>query len=324
MTLSPVPHGADGVPKVTFSLIVSTIGQTLHFERFLDSLVAQQFKDFEVIVIDQSGGVAIQDQLDAFRERLLIVYTTSARGLSLGRNRGLTLARGELVAFPDDDCWYKEDLLKQVHETLRSKHLDGVFGRCIDNFDKSVAGRHSNNAQLVSKHNVWKCGVSATIFIRRSAIEKIGLFDTTIGLGSETQFLSGEETDLILRGINLKLAFFYDPSIVVLHDSSTEVSFARRAARTWSYGLGMGLVLRRHQYGFLFVFYCVIRPIIGAAAGLTTGRFRVAVIRIVRAAARLEGWRRAGRADTVGHLQPVANSQLRAGRVVREASRDEN
>jgi glycosyltransferase involved in cell wall biosynthesis len=274
------------------SLIVSTIGETEHFERMLDSLAAQRFKDFEVIVVDQSTDRRVRELLRGYESRLTIVYATSERGVSRGRNRGLELARGSIVAFPDDDCWYEADLLERIARQLHSEAVDGVFGRCLDAWGNSAAGRHARTAQIVDKHNVWSCGVSATIFFKKAVLDEIGDFDTSIGLGSGSPFQSGEETDLILRAIRERHVFRYDPSIVIFHDSVFKDTFFREVKRSWAYGLGMGLVLRRHGYGLVFVLYSVARPMGGSLLSLGTGQFRLTCVRIVRAAARLEGWRR--------------------------------
>lgn len=284
----------SGAPEIAFSLIVSTIGQTRHFRRLLDSLVAQSLTRFEVIVVDQSVGDAVRDQIDAYRGRLTIVHATSSRGVSRGRNRGLELARGTFVAFPDDDCWYSPDLLRQVAALFADPAIDGVFGRCLDEHGRNAAGRHARGRQPVDRYNVWNCGVSASIFFRKSALDRIGPFDPSIGLGSGTAFLSGEETDVILRGLSLRRAFHYDPAVIVFHDSGSAESFVGDLGKAWSYALGMGMVLRRHRYGLLFVLYTVMRPMGGATISLCLGRFRLAGIRVVRAAGRLEGWRRSG------------------------------
>ncbi|MHB2209250.1 glycosyltransferase family 2 protein [Methylobacterium sp. CM6257] len=281
-------------PNIAFSLIISTIGETRHFERLLKSLVAQRFRNFEVIIVDQSPDARVQDLIEAYRDRLTILHTSSARGVSRGRNRGIALARGRFVAFPDDDCWYAEDLLQHVHTMLTETRVDGVFGRCLDALGRSAAGRHARTRKIVNKNNVWSCGVSATIFFRKTVLDDVGPFDTTIGLGSGTPFLSGEETDVILRALSRRCTFQYDPSVVIFHDSVSEETFTRDLAKAWSYGLGMGLILRRHRYGMPFVLYSVTRPVVGAALSLCMGRYRLAGVRLVRAAARFEGWRRGG------------------------------
>jgi glycosyltransferase involved in cell wall biosynthesis len=283
------PAGTIDRGHVKISLVVSTIGRTRHFARLLDSLVDQSFKDFEVIVVDQSGGMGVRERIAAYRDALNIIHTSSQRGVSRGRNCGLALARGTLVAFPDDDCWYQRDLLRQIDTMFNDTGIDGVFGRCIDACGENAAGRHERFKTFVDRRNVWRCGVSATIFFRKSVFARIGDFDTSIGLGSGTSFLSGEETDLILRGLQHGCVFQYDPSVVVFHDSASAEGFSRELAKSWSYGLGMGLVLRRHGYAVPFVLYSVARPVLGTAVALCMGRFRLAGIRIVRAAARFEG-----------------------------------
>src|SRR5574340_342784 len=95
----------------TFSLVLATVGRTAELERFLDALERQTCPDFELLVIDQNPDDRLRPILNRHRGRFEIKHTRSATGLSRARNVGLRLARGEIVAFPDDDCWYPTTLL---------------------------------------------------------------------------------------------------------------------------------------------------------------------------------------------------------------------
>src|SRR5271166_4064415 len=89
------------------SLVVVTLNRVSELERLFASLDKQSYKDFEVILVDQNPDLDIR-------------HLRSGRGLSRGRNVGLPFAKGDIICFPDDDCWYPEDLLETVKEWFDS------------------------------------------------------------------------------------------------------------------------------------------------------------------------------------------------------------
>ena len=97
------------------SLVVSTRWRTLEVKRLLESLLAQTYKTFEVIVVDQNEDDRLAPLLREYGDRLTIKHVRSANlGHAAGSNAGLRICAGDIVAFPDDDCWYAPDLLRRV------------------------------------------------------------------------------------------------------------------------------------------------------------------------------------------------------------------
>ena len=110
------------------SLIMPTINVTTELDLFLKSLKAQTYKDFELIVVDQNEGNEVFEIVKDYEEDFKIKYVKSdEKGLSLNRNRGLILMKGEIVGFPDDDCEYSSDTLEKVVEFLIKGAVVGIF-----------------------------------------------------------------------------------------------------------------------------------------------------------------------------------------------------
>ncbi len=102
---------------------VSVIMPAFRAERFIEaavhSVVAQTFKEWELIIIDdaspdQTGEIA--DSLASHDSRIRVIHRESSSGApGIPRNDGLGLAEGRFVAFLDsDDIWYPEKLEKQL------------------------------------------------------------------------------------------------------------------------------------------------------------------------------------------------------------------
>ena len=84
---------------------------------------------------------------------------------------------------------------------------------------------------------------SATTFLRRDVVERVGQFDERLGLGSPDPWASGEEVDYLIRAIDAGARIEYDPSLVVRHAVVPDDS--RIGYRD---GATVGYLLRKHGY----------------------------------------------------------------------------
>lgn len=277
---------------VKFSLIVCTLGRVAELERLLASLVTQTYTDFEVIVVDQNADGRLNAVLAAYASRLSLSHLRSAPGLSHGRNVGLRQATGEIVAFPDDDCWYPDDLLGRVAAFFKQHPaVAGLSGRATDATGRDVAGRWDQRAGLLTLENVWQRAISFSIFLRRAVVEQVGAFDETLGVGAGTPFGSGEETEYLIRALKTGAVMFYSPGFVVYHPEPVAQPGEREAGRALGYGRGMGRVLRMHQYGASFVFKSLARPLAGSLLYFVMGKSGRARFHLNVARGRWSGWR---------------------------------
>jgi GT2 family glycosyltransferase len=98
----------------------------------LESLSAQARPPEEVIVVDSSAGTESERVTSAFSEVRYLRFPGGRRGMPAARNAGVRLARGEVVAFLDDDCEASPRWLSGLAEAYRDPGVDGVGGKVID------------------------------------------------------------------------------------------------------------------------------------------------------------------------------------------------
>jgi glycosyltransferase involved in cell wall biosynthesis len=246
----------------------------------------------EVIVVDQNSTDAVRLICQRYAGRLDLHHVTSRPGVSRARNVGIARCTGRIIAFPDDDCWYPAGLLNAVKaELLGDGGWAGLTCRCTDELGRLAAGGDSRHEGIISKRNVWHRGVSATLFLRAEVVARAGLFDETLGLGSDGYFKSGEETDYILRVLHLRERMIYFPHLRVFHPLPPHSRKAGAIGRSWSYGLGFGRVLHKHSYGMPSVAYHIAYPLLGAVAAIARFDLALAKLRLARVVGRFQGWR---------------------------------
>lgn len=230
-----------------------------------------------MIIVDQNpddrlNGVLEGRALDVLRFR-------SERGLSRARNAGLEYVNSDVVAFPDDDCMYPQDLLERVGRRLSDESgVDGLTGRAVGADGRSSPSWKPDPA-ILTDDNLWNRAISFTIFLRRGVVGRVGTFDERLGLGSPEPWSSGEEIDYLIRAIRAGARIEYDPSLVVEHDlSADDPGVGLRD------GASVGYLLRKHSYPMRTRMRMIVRPMGGAVVSLARrdrarARFHAATLR---------------------------------------------
>lgn len=248
-----------------FSLVMATKGRVREVSDFLYSLNQQIYRDFELIVVDQNEDNRLQLVLNPYLEAFEIIYIKSDPGLSKSRNIGLTKATGDIIGFPDDDCKYPPDLLKNVQKIFTvNENIDGLTGRSIDENENTNNGKFPPEKRNMNIYNTWDMGISYTIFLKKAVVEKVGSFDENLGVGSKTKWGACEETDYLIRALKLNFIINYDPNIVVIHPNPIDLYNESINRKTLMYGSGFGYVLKKHKYPYWYVFISLLRPFVGA------------------------------------------------------------
>ena len=98
------------------SVIIPTYNRARVLRRGVESVLAQTYQDFEVIVVDDASSDDTQDVLLKITDpRLRLIRHETNRGATAARNSGIEVATGVFVAFQDsDDEWLPEKLAKQM------------------------------------------------------------------------------------------------------------------------------------------------------------------------------------------------------------------
>lgn len=272
-----------------FSLVLCTLNRRDEVAQFLASLKKQdaQYR-IQLIVVDQNTDDRIPEVLKPYQNDFEICLVKTQPGLSRARNLGLQYALGNIIGFPDDDCTYPETLLTFLYRAFAEDPQRGGISTLVTdeagNF--SAGGRMYRTPCTITKKNVWWCGVSPSIFVRRSALGGI-CFDEELGVGSGTVFGSGEETDFLLMLLEAGVRLDYMPQAVVYHPRFTG---PWKRERGWLYGCGMGRVLRKHGASFFTVFYYALLQQVRAAQSFCTLKFRKMLFHLAMSYGRLYGY----------------------------------
>jgi glycosyltransferase involved in cell wall biosynthesis len=259
-------------------------------ESLLATLADQTHQNFELIVVDQNPDDRLVPILEHYRTQLRIVRVRSKPGVSLARNAGLRHATGDVVGFPDDDCWYLPQLLEQSFKLLRDHpEIDGVTG-CVKDERGIDFARFDRVPGLLTLSNIWQRVAGACLFLRKHVVEEVGDFDESLGPNSGTIWGGAEDIDYPVRAIKAGFKIYYDPGLVVFHPNPLRNGYGKMVGRAYTYGAGIGRVWRKHDYPARVVIYYLARPLGGALLSLATGRLDKARYHWSSLRGRFRGW----------------------------------
>lgn len=257
------------------SLIITSRDKPVELKRFFKSIVDQIHFSGNVVIFfcDQGDNLGIVEE---FSGRIEIKYIKiNPCGLSAARNLAIRhIIDSDIVAFPDDDCWYPSDFLDRLSKDFVSTpELDVICTRVFDPIRALPYGRRPIDVvKIIDFSNLFRFPISVGIFARLSSLKVSGAFFNE-NLGAGTAIGSGEETELISRMLEHKLVIKYFGTYDVYHEVPNVAKEDR--LKNFQYGIGFGLLVK---YLFLRGHWKVLiefnRVVVGSALGIIWHLFR--------------------------------------------------
>jgi glycosyltransferase involved in cell wall biosynthesis len=275
-----------------FSLILATLGRTWELERFLRSLPQRCPCEVEVLIVDQNRDERLAPILEQFKHASFTLYhlRTAQPGLSRARNLALPQASGDIVGFPDDDCWYPAGLLDKLAEAFaHHPACDAISGAFLDRDGQPWGVWPARRATRVTPFNLFKTTGSISMFFRRRTLAKVGLFDESLGLGAQSPWQGGEDLDYMARTVKQASIVYFDPAIYVHHDPPPQLSEAI-VLKSFGYARARGRVLRKNSYPLWYLTYWSVGSLALFLATAARGQRLAARLYWLGFLGKIQGW----------------------------------
>lgn len=204
------------------SVIIPTLDRPHELRQSIKTVLDQTYKgDIEIIIIDDSKETQKKDiekefssVLEKNKNRVInYIYKGKKEGSPLARNIGIEKAKGDYIAFlDDDDLWLPEKIEKQVE--LMDTDKDIALVVCYS-LDKRFGHERINKPPVSITHDIvlngFNLSSSSSYLVKKSVIDKLGDFDVSLP--------SAQEYDLAIR-LSKDYKIFCVPEILMVQHST--------------------------------------------------------------------------------------------------------
>ncbi|WP_051221598.1 glycosyltransferase [Conexibacter woesei] len=250
---------------VTVTVVVCTHGRPAHLPNALAGIAALDPAPADVVIVDNAPGA---NDCRALVEGHGFRYVREdAKGLDNARNAGLRAARGQVIAFMDDDVIPSPQWLAGVDALFADPLVACVTGPAFpytlaDPAQARMERQASLTRGLERRRWDWtvlspvhggQVGVGANMLLRASAVAELGevLFPPELDAGTATE--SGGDTYAFGRLLAAGRRLVYDPATFVFHVHRAEADALERAVRGYGTGMAASLLKNLLEHGELEV-----------------------------------------------------------------------
>ena len=245
------------------SFIICTYNREKYIYECLSRLAKNTAKEgWEIVLVNNNST----DNTAAECERFVADYKPTnyryfletQQGLSFARNRGISEATGEWLVFLDDDAMVTPNYIANLQRHLLQYPEAGAFGGAIEPFFEGATPNWLNpwSMSFVSAIDLGtqvkpfppkSYPIGANMGISRATVEKVGMFNTTLGR-TGNNLMGGEEKDIFNRIRQAGIPILYFPDIKVQHCIPPKRTTKEFIAKLGE-GVGLSEKLRTHSIG---------------------------------------------------------------------------
>jgi glycosyltransferase involved in cell wall biosynthesis len=160
------------------SVIIPAYNGEAYLAEAVESIRRQNYNPLEIIIVDDGSTDGTAQIATSFKGEVRYVYQPNSGGPAAGRNRGVKMAHGSVIAFLDqDDLWPANKLALQVPRLVEDPSLEVVLGRIQTiRLSQSADGKLDFvNFRGPRIHMLLSCAI-----FRKSVFDKLGFFDETL------------------------------------------------------------------------------------------------------------------------------------------------
>lgn len=174
---------------IDVSIIIRNYNNAPYVGRAIRSCLNQTFRASEIIVVDDASTDNSKEVIDTFREKIVRIYLNKNVGVAEAANAGIRNALGRFIFILDSDDYINSNTTLFMREILdKNPDIGFVYADhiCVDENENQLNRVNLDTLEKILRHG-------AGIMMRKSYLEKLGLYDTIMR--------NAEDHELLLRYI---------------------------------------------------------------------------------------------------------------------------
>lgn len=172
---------AKDLKTPTISVVMSVFNGDIHLRKAIQSILDQDFTDFEFIIIDDGSTDGTKHIIESFKDKRIHMVSRENRGLVYSLNQGIELARGEFIARMDADDISSPDRFSKQLALLHNEKAD-IVGSSFEAFDDTserqltIYSPPINDIDIKRSFFVRNPLGHGSIIVKKSVIEEVGAY----------------------------------------------------------------------------------------------------------------------------------------------------
>jgi glycosyltransferase involved in cell wall biosynthesis len=206
-----------------FSVIIPLYNKEKYIKKTIESILNQDFQDFEIIIINDGSTDASEEIVKNINDPRIKLYSQPNKGVSTARNKGIEIAKGQIIAFLDADDYWFPNHLQEIHNLSLRFPDTNLFATGYENLFTSglIKKRVLNkNKQYLLLKPFYKYAQRWPLFYTSNFAVKKKLFEKEEAF---KKHIHAEDTELFLR-LGHRHALAYASTISMQHKKEAQNS----------------------------------------------------------------------------------------------------
>ena len=160
----------------------------------IESVLNQNYSDIEYIIIDGNSNDGTKEIIESYKDRISQYISEPDKGMYDAINKGFRLATGDIIGLMhSDDEFYNEKAISRIVSRFEyDSSIDGIYGDGIyvsnDSEERMIRNRIGGAFSLQKVKSGW-LPLHPTVYLKKTIIEKYGLYNLDFKIASDTEFL---------------------------------------------------------------------------------------------------------------------------------------
>ena len=164
------------------SIILTTFNRMAFLPETVESIFAQDYKNFELLIIDDGSKDKTLEVIHSYLPIVKYIRHLENKGVSTARNTGIRNSRGQFICFIDsDDLWKKKKLSSQVSFFSKNPHYSICYTNEIwlkNGIWMNQRDKHKKYSGSIFEKLLPLCLISpSSIMLKRKVFDQVGVFD---------------------------------------------------------------------------------------------------------------------------------------------------
>lgn len=213
------------------SIITVCFNSASTIEDTIKSVINQNYKDLEYIIVDGGSADSTLDIIDKYRDKIAKVISEPDKGVYDAMNKGIDLASGDIVGILNSDDFYcNHKILNSVMDAFSISKAGMVYGNLVyvDRLDINKKVRYWMPGEYKEeKLNYGWIPPHPVVFVKKNVYERCGKFNLDFRIAADYEFLLR-----VLKKYNI-IPFYIDKDLVYMREGGLSASSLKQRRKGW-------------------------------------------------------------------------------------------